>query len=405
MNAQSANVPRRYELDWLRVLAIFAVFVYHCSLIFAPDSYQIKNPTIYPYLDDLGTFVGLWGMPLIFIISGASVYHALGKHSPGKYIKGIIARLLIPLVFGTFTHVAFQVYLENIYKGTFSGSFFAFYPHYFDGMYGFGGNFAWMGMHLWYLEALFLFSLLCLPLFVWLKKGAYGQQLLQRLGDFLGKPLAIYLLALPTTLLINLLDPDSWGTTIMGGWSIFIYISYFVSGFVMISSQRLLASIKRLRWVSLAAGIITWPAIDVVWGALGDPTFRTWQYAIGTALWCLCAWCWLLTVLGFGIQHLNRNKPFLSYANEAVLPFYIMHQSVILPLAFFVVQWTIPDLLKFLIIFIVSFGVVMVLYEFLIRRFNLLRFLFGMKLLVRPLETRTNEIQAVKYSSASHDLK
>ena len=149
MNAQSKNLPRRYELDWLRVLAIFAVFVYHCSLIFAPDAYQIKNQTLYPYLDDLGAFVGLWGMPLILIISGASVFHALGKVGAWKYIKGIVARLLVPLVFGIFTHIAFQIYLENIHKGAFSGSFFDFYPHYFEGMYGFGGNFAWMGLHLW----------------------------------------------------------------------------------------------------------------------------------------------------------------------------------------------------------------------------------------------------------------
>jgi len=403
MNTQSINLPRRYDLDWLRVMAIFAVFVYHCSLIFAPDSYQIKNPTLYPYLDDLGAFVGLWGMPLILIISGASVFHALGKVSPGKYIKGIVARLLVPLLIGIFTHIALQIYLENLHKGTFSGSFFDFYPHYFDGMYGFGGNFAWMGMHLWYLEALFIFSMLCLPLYLWLKKRSFGQRLLQRLGDFLGKPVAIYLLALPTTVIFNLFDPDGLGTTVLGGWSIFNYLLYFISGFVIISSERVLASIKHMRWVSLAAGIITWPAIDIVWGALGDPTFGTWQFALGTALWCLCAWCWLLTVLGFGFQHLNHNKPFLRYANEAVLPFYILHQSVILPLAFFVVQWAIPDLLKFLFILIVSFGVVMVLYEFLVRRLNLLRFLFGMKLPVKSHDAYTKEIQAAVISSTGHD--
>lgn len=403
MNTQSPSVPRRYELDWLRVLAIFAVFVYHCSMIFAPDPYQIKNPTIYPYLNDISEFVGLWGMPLIFIVSGASVYHALGKYNPGRYIKGITARLLVPLVFGTFTHIAFQVYLENLHKGTFRGSFIDFYPHYFEGMYGFGGNFAWMGMHLWYLEALFLFSMLCLPLFLSLKKPSNGQHILQRMGDFLGKPAVIYLLALPTTLLFNLLDPDGLGTMVLGGWSIFNYLVFFIAGFVIISSARLQSNIERLRWVSLVAGVITWPAIDIVWGALGDPTFGTWQYAIGTALWCLCAWCWLLTVFGFGFHYLNHSTPFLRYSNEAVLPFYIMHQSVILPLAFVVVQWAIPDLLKFLIILCVSFVVVMLLYEFLIRRFNPLRFLFGMKLQVRPLEASAKEMSTVEFSPISHE--
>ncbi len=311
MNTQTPSLSRRYELDWLRLLAIFAVFVYHCSLIFAPDAYQIKNLTIYHYLDDLGAFVGLWGMPLIFIISGASVYYALGRVNPGEYIKGIVVRLLVPLVFGIFTHIAFQIYLENLHKGTFSGSFFDFYPHYFEGMYGFGGNFAWMGMHLWYLEALFLYSLLCLPLYLWLKKRISGQRFLLSLGDVLGKPVTIYLIVIPTVVIFNLFDPDGLGTTVMGGWGIFNYLVYFISGFVIISSQRMRVSIMRMRWVSLAAGIITWPAIDIVWQGLGVPSFGTWQFLVGTSLWCLCAWSWLLMVLGFGSQHLNRNKPFI----------------------------------------------------------------------------------------------
>jgi peptidoglycan/LPS O-acetylase OafA/YrhL len=382
-------VQRKYDLDWLRVIAIFLVFVYHCSMIFAPDPFQIKNPVIYQYIDDISAFVGLWGMPLIFIVSGASVFHALGKHSPGKYITGMIARLLVPLVVGIFTHCALQVYVESIHKGTFTGSFFAFYPHYFDGMYAFGGNFAWMGMHLWYLEALFLYSMLCLPLYLWLKTRTSGQRLLGHLGDFLGKPGAIYLLALPAILLINLFDPDGLGTSVLGGWSIFNYLFFFISGFLIISSAKLQANIRRLRWVSLAAGIIIWGIFDIIWGALGDPSFGTWQYAIGTIFWCLCAWCMLLSVLGIGFQYLNRNTTFLRYANDAVLPFYILHQSIILPLAFFVVQWAIPDLLKFLIILSASFMVVMVLYEFLVRRVNPLRFLFGMKPLLKVPSAQT----------------
>jgi glucan biosynthesis protein C len=403
MIAESKDQQRRYDLDWLRVLAILVVFIYHGSLIFAPDPSQIKNPTIYPYLDYIGGFGGLWGMPLILIISGASTFYALGKHSTGKYIKGLSVRLLVPLLIGIFTHAAFQVYLENLHKGTFRGSFIEFYKQYFNGLYGFGGNFAWMGMHLWYLEALFLFSLICLPLYLFLKKRAVGQRILQRFGNFLGRSGTIYLLALPTTILFNLLDPDGLGTMVLGGWSIFNYLVFFISGFVIISSEPLQVSIKRLRWISLVLGIISWVSIDFIWRALGDPTFGTWQYLLGTALWCLCAWCWLLTICGFGFQYLNRNTAFMRYANEAVLPFYILHQPVIISLAFFVVWWPINDLIKFLIILSISFGVVMCTYEFLVRRFNPLRFLFGMKLLVEPHIDFAREIQVSRLSSIGHE--
>lgn len=379
MNTQSANVPRRYELDWLRVLAILAVFIYHCALIFAPDPFSIKNPTTYQFVDDLGEFAGLWGMPLILLISGASAFYALGKVSPGKYLKGIVARLLVPLVFGTFTHIAFQVYLERLHKGEFNGSFFDFYPHYFEGMYGFGGNFAWMGLHLWYLEALFIFSLLCLPIFLWLKNSSRGQRTLKGLGDFLAKPGAAYLFALPAIVLINVLDPETWGTTVMGGWSPFIYPWFFVSGFVIISNERLQASIKRWRWISLAAGILLWPTVLILWTALGDPGFGTFGRGFVMVLFCLNAWCLLLAIFGFGMKRLNVNTPLLKYANEAVLPFYILHQTVIVTLGYVVVQWAVPDGLKFAFILTASFLVSVGLYEFLVRRNNLLRILFGMK--------------------------
>jgi hypothetical protein len=81
-----------------------------------------------------------------------------------------VLRLLVPLVVDIFTHSIWQLYLENITQGRFSGTFFEFLPHYFDGLYGFGGNLAWMGVHLWYLEMLFVYCLALLPLFRWLLK-------------------------------------------------------------------------------------------------------------------------------------------------------------------------------------------------------------------------------------------
>jgi peptidoglycan/LPS O-acetylase OafA/YrhL len=403
MNTQSIYQGRRYDLDWLRVCAILAVFVYHCSLVFGTDPSSIKNPTTYPLVNDLSDSAALWGMPMIFIISGASVFLALGKNSPGRYLKGIVLRLLVPLIFGTFTHIAFQVYLENLHKGTFSGSFFDFYPHYFDGMYGFGGNFAWMGMHLWYLEALFIFSILCLPLYWWLKKRSSGQYLLKRLGDFLGKSGAIYLLALPAIILFNILNPDSWGTTVMGGWSIFNYLVFFISGFVIISNERLQLSIKNMRWISLGIAIITWLTFDFIWEALGDPSYGSWQYFIGTAIWCLSAWCWLHTIFGFAFRHLRQTNHFLSYANEATLPFYILHQTVIFSIAYYVVGWNIPDLLKWVLILIPSFAISIGVYESLVRRFNPMRILFGMKPLARPPKVSSQELQTVVLPSISHE--
>jgi peptidoglycan/LPS O-acetylase OafA/YrhL len=375
----STNSIRRYDIDWLRVLAVLAIFVFHCTRLFDTDDWSIKNTTTYLAVDVWKQFAMIWGMPLILMISGASVFYALGKVSPGKYIQGILGRLLLPLIVGMFTHIAFQVYLEKLQKGSFSGSFLAFYPHYFDGMYGFGGNFAWMGLHLWYLELLLILSLLCLPLFLWLKVSRLGEGMLKGLGNLLAFPGAVFLLALPLILLIDALDPATWGNRDMGGWSVFIYPCFFISGFVIISNQRLQDRIQKMRWISLGLALVLLAGYLLLVFQKSYPALYSLREDLDDPLVCLCAWGWLLAVLGFGMRHLNFTTPFLKYANEAALPFYILHQTIIVSLSFFIVQWAIPDLLKWLIILTTSFLVSVGLYEFLVRRFNLLRFLFGMK--------------------------
>ena len=213
---------------------------------------------------------------------------------------------------GMFTHVAFQIYLENLQKGKFSGSFFVWYPHYFDGMYGFGGNFAWMGLHLWYLELLFVVSLICLPLFVWLKRTAIGRRVLQGMGNLLANPAAVPLLALPTILLILNLDEATWGNQSLGGWSMFIYPLFYVAGFVILSNERLQKSIVRMRPLHLVMGVILIGAYLFAEFQTGLPISFPFANELTDVLNCLAAWSWLLAIFGFGMAHLNFNTPFLE---------------------------------------------------------------------------------------------
>ena len=384
-------VGRRNDLDWLRVLATLAVLFFHCGRFLDDEGWHVKNRETSVGISVLVQFIVIWLMPVFFVVSGQSVHYLLRGATNARFLVTRVTRLLVPFVFGVLVLIPPQVWAERASHGQWPGSFLAFLPRYFDGWYGFGGNFAWMGLHLWYLEALFLFSLLCLPLYVWFRNGPGGQRALHGLGDFLARPGAVYLLALPAYVLVNVLDPDSWGTSVLGGWSIFIYLCFFVSGFLIYSNGRLQASIKRWRWVSLAVGLLMQPSVDILWDALGDPPFATPGFAIATAPYCLGAWCMLLAILGFGMQHLTRSTPFLKYANEAVLPFYILHQTVILCLGYLAVQRAIPDLPRFLVILLGSLLIVMGLYEFLIRRNDLLRVLFGMK----PSQRRSTEPRPV----------
>jgi len=231
---------------------------------------------------------------------------------------------------------------------------------------------------------LFVFSLLFLPLLWWLRRGS-GAPLLTKLGRFLGRPGRIYWLALPLVLVMAVANPNNlfirrdWG-----GWSLAAYSCFFLYGFLLVSQDTLPQQMQRLRWISLSVGLVLLPIVFLLWSINGDPTFGTPLYFIFFALLGIHAWCWVLAILGFSSQHLNFGTPLLGVANEAVLPFYIMHQTVLLTIGYCVVPWAIPDLLKWAVISLTAFVTIIVLYGGLVRPNNLLRFLFGM----RPLPRR-----------------
>lgn len=88
---------------------------------------------------------------------------------------------------------------------------------------------------------------------------------------------------------------------------------------------------------------------------------------------------WLILIVNLGERSLNRTNKFLVYASDAVLPFYILHQAVIICLGFYIVRWELPVALKYLIISTSSFVMMMAIYGLLVRRIDVLRFLFGMR--------------------------
>jgi hypothetical protein len=337
-------------------------------------------------MDVLETTLANWNMALIFVISGASLFFALRRVDVGGFIKDKVLRLVVPFVtMGMIVFGVLQAYLYSLTHGEFSGSLFEYLPQYFQ-----PGSFAWTGMHLWYLEVLFVFCLIFLPLFLWLKRGS-GQRVMSGLGNLLASRGAMYLLVLPTILCLMLTDGTSfWGNTDWGGGSLLSHATFFLAGFLIISHEGMQKNIQRFRWLSAAFVVVLMVTLFGLLMTVGEPASGTLLYAVGRALWGLWSWSWVLAILGFSMKYLNFNKPILSHANEAVLPFYILHQPVLVYIGYFVVQWVVPDAIKFAIIAASSFAIIMLLYEFVVRRFNALRFLFGMKL--QP-KTSTAHIQ------------
>jgi hypothetical protein len=388
---------RLYYLDWLRVMSILVVFFFHCAKIFDYHTTDVFNTVRSPVLSAFREFNFLWLMPLFFAVSGAAVFFSLKPKRASPFVKSRITRLLIPLVVvGTFLINPLYIYAIRLFRGQASSGFFEWYPTFFDGMWGFGGNFAPLGQgtHLWYLEYLFIFSLILLPFFLWSKRQIAGG--LKRLSNRFEKPWALFMLFFPISAvgagfeLIGL-----GGIRITGGWDPLSYLLFFSYGYMIFSNDRILEIVHRYGPIFLMGAIIlTALHVDTHFGFdLIIPSITRHDMSADGALrplhhfgWVsvqafrgLMGWCWIIGLIGTGSRLLNFNNKILSYANEAVLPFYILHHSVILLAGAYVVKWGSGIGTKFLIIAALSMAIIMAIYELLIRRIYILRFLFGMK--------------------------
>jgi surface polysaccharide O-acyltransferase-like enzyme len=267
-----------------------------------------------------------------------------------------------------------QVYIENITTSRFSGSFWQFIPHYFEGWYGFGGNFAWMGLHLWYLLMLFLFSWFMLPIF---RTINHSKGITTHLAGIGTKFFGPYLFILPLFLMEWLVSffPETIGRKDFGGWSFLTYLVFFVSGYILATDERYRGAIQKVRFISLTLSLLT-----VYMGYLSIVEWRLpYNNLFYLTVRAVNSWSWLLTFVGFAGVHLNFSNRFLKYANEAVLPFYILHQTVIVVIGYFIRDWKWAVFPKIIFLATTSFIAIMILYEYLIKRIRVLRYLFGMK--------------------------
>jgi len=378
---------RNNSLDWLRVLGILFVFIYHSTRLYNVETFIVKNEIWYPSVELWNMFATSFMMPLMFAISGASLFYAMGRGGFGKFLKDKTLRLLIPLLVADLTHISVQAYLENHTHGLFSGNYFQFLPQYYhlDAI-------PWDGMHLWYLLYLFVFSIALYPLIRWLKGG--GRDFLSGLDGWLNKTGVVYLLALPILLLLML--PSEFPLMeINGGWPYLTYLFFILWGFLIVSDERLQGKIRQMRWISLSVGLMLVTGFCIVYNQIADPEIMSPILILAGAMRTFGGWLCVLAFFGLGKQYLNMRTPRLDYANEAVLPFYILHQTVLVVVGYFVLQWALPDALEWAILVVVSFVIIMACYEYLVRRWNVMRFIFGMKLLPRRKAVPAGQVQDV----------
>jgi hypothetical protein len=167
-------------------------------------------------------------------------------------------------------------------------------------------------------------------------------------------------------------------------WADFAFtLIFFIAGYILYADQRFLQAVKRDRFVHLVIGIASTLFFFAI-GAAG--VAMDWAVAIGTPefflLWIVFAvnsWCWTLFVLNVGMRSLDFTNKWLQYGQQMIMPFFLVHQPVILIIAFFVVQWSVGIIPKLVVVVVSSFLISLGFYELIVRRIKPLRVLFGVK--------------------------
>ena len=367
---------RRYDIDALRVIVFLLLIFYHVGMFFVPWDFHIKNSQVYEWMELPMIFINRWRLPLLFVISGMGTFFNISKRNGTGFAKERFVRLFIPLVFGILFIIPPQVYLERLDTGQFSGNYFAFWPSKaFIGPYP-EGNFSWH--HLWFLPYLFLFSIILIPVFLYLRNHTQAW-IIQKMKNLSTSRLGLFVLAIPLIIWEIFLSPRFPSTHgLVDDWyNIINYGTLFFYGFLLMTlKDALWENVIKYRRFYLITGFFAFASLLFMGLALSDLPY------IMIALRFILAineWAWILTFIGYAATYLNKPSRALSYANEAVYPFYILHQTVMMVFCYYLKNVEICFFAKFFMIIIGTFGISWLIYEFGIRRYSWIRPLFGMK--------------------------
>ena len=386
---------RRHELDWLRVFVVVGLIPYHVAVVFAvgPGDY-VKNDERSFAFDVGATLVAFVGMPLLFVVAGAATWYALGHRSSSAYLVERVRRLAVPLIFGILALVPIQLYVDRLNTPGYRLSYLQFYQQFLTdwihitqlGVFGHG--FQYWG-HLWFLLYLLAVSLLLLPLLSWLRR-APAQRYSSQLARVAEHPLGLLLLGVPFALVeVALQGPigprpvADYSNLYSGAAGLILYVVAFVLGYLLVPDATFGRAVVRYRGYLLAMGILLLALHELILGAfgvLGVPSLSgPLAMPIVRLLRGLITWCLVASALGFASRHLAAGTPLLRPLNEASFPLYVLHMPILTLLAYFVVRWEAPVVVQFATLVLLTAVVTVMLYEGIVRRIPVVRFLFGIK--------------------------
>lgn len=382
-------IERRYDIDWLRIIIVVMVLLMHSALLFSLMDWHLNSTE---RIIGAHIFVGWfdsWFMPLFFLIGGFSTFFGLEKRTSKQYVIDRFKRVLVPLYsIGLFVILLPVFYFDSCTHAEYSGSMLELIPTYFRQL----GNFnisSPQGIiplpfagHLWFLQFVFLISLITLPLLKVLDSEK-GKKFINALADLTEKRGGMLLFLIPIFIsrvcLRSFFEGDHT-------WADFVeFIVFYLIGYMFASNRKFNQNIKSIKFMGLILGLV---GFGVGHGIIillfeynypGGDSFSL-KFICFQLFFSIGRFGWIIFALNLASRYLNFNNKFLKYGQEATLPFYIIHQPVLLGVAWYVLHLQIGIVPQIVIIFLSTFVIVFIIYELLIRRFNFVRVLFGMRL-------------------------
>jgi glucan biosynthesis protein C len=332
MKAQNS---RLYYIDWLRILAFGLLFLFHSWRPFDHYSWNIKNSEQSMVFDLLTFFTHGWRMDLIFLISGVGTWFALNS-SKSSFFSDRIKRLIIPFLFGVIFIIPPQKFYEAISFHGFLGDYFQFLKAW--PVYAFSQNFGasilfWfghLGAHIYYLPYLFTMTVIVVPVYKVIQNRNFN---FEKFKNLIVTPWGIFLLLLPLIIIRYGLKPIFPGYT---DWAdFFSYMCIFIYGFIFIKNSKFVEIIKQRMWLFLNIAVIS-NVLLLYFIKQSDENMQFYMkpeygfiHLYLSVLSALISFCWVMFFVGLAAKKLNFNHKFIQPANAAILPIYILHQTLI----------------------------------------------------------------------------
>lgn len=373
---------RRHDLDWLRV-AVFALLIfYHVGMLYVADwGYHYKSPHQSTWLQNVMILLNQWRLPLLFLISGIAIRFFLNRTHWLRFVGLRTWRLWVPLLFGIWVVVPPQLYIEMLSKGDLPAiAYGEFYRAFWDLSHPYfdpypAGIFPHVDVnHLWYIRELWYFSMYLLLL--------YGLCSVLKLMPWLRAPFRCWPIG---PLYVGLV----LGMAVLQ-WAVFpeesegarkaLGFSFLCWGFLLGWEPHFWQQVRRYRTHFLGLALLLFAVLISYYHrhylAGHEAPTGIW-YGLERVLVFANRWAWIFAILGFAHHHCNRDHPWLRYLNQAVYPYYILHQTLIIVAAYVLRDW--GPVSQPLLVIGLTLGGCALGYE-IIRRSAVLRVLFGLKI-------------------------